>query len=194
NCARLEQISIPDSVTYIGRGAFAYCMSLKSLNISDNVRSIDNSAFFRCSVLESVIIPDGVETIGPGAFASCYKLSSITIPDSVKTIEKEAFCFCKSLHLESIIVPDSVESIDDLAFSECRHSVVYYPSTASVGYNCFYKTKAAVKYEVRDGKAYITEITGDTDHIVFPDKISGHEVVYEDVSSGAGIYESSEII
>lgn len=193
-CTGLISVTIPDSVTYLGRGAFAYCMSLKSVSISDNIKSIDNSVFYRCSGLESVIIPDGVETIGPGAFDYCHKLSSVTIPDSVKTIETEAFYFCKSLHLESIIVPESVTAIDELAFAECKHTVVYYPSTASLGDCCFYRTKAAVKYEVRDGKAYITEITGDPSDIVFPEKISGYDVVYEDISSGAGAYGPCEMI
>lgn len=193
-CTGLESITIPDSVEYIGEGAFFFCRSLKEINIPDNIDSVGIHTFAECKNIGSADIPDGVISIEEGAFRYCYKLSSITIPDSVKIIEKEAFYFCKSIDLESIIVPDSVEYIGDSAFSECKHTVVYYPSTASIGDYCFYRTKAAVQYTIENGKAKITNIIGDTSDIVFPDKISGYDVVYEDISSDAGIYESCEII
>ncbi len=48
---------IPDNVTVIGRGAFAYCDSLTSM-----------------------VIPDSVAHIGRGAFRGCHNLTEITLP------------------------------------------------------------------------------------------------------------------
>lgn len=62
---------IPDSVSCIGIGAFAYCKSLTS-----------------------IVIPDSVTRIGGIAFLFCESLSNIVIPDSVTCIEKRAFAFC----------------------------------------------------------------------------------------------------
>ena len=62
---------IPDSVSCIGIGAFAYCKSLTS-----------------------IVIPDSVTRIGGIAFLFCFSLSNIVIPDSVTCIGKRAFAFC----------------------------------------------------------------------------------------------------
>ena len=52
--AGLTEYNIPDSVTTIGYGAFAYCSSLTSVTIPDSVTTIGEGAFFYCSSLTSV--------------------------------------------------------------------------------------------------------------------------------------------
>ena len=47
-------ITIPDSVTSIGIGAFYICSSLANISIPDNVTSIGYSAFDSCYNLEKV--------------------------------------------------------------------------------------------------------------------------------------------
>ena len=75
--AGLTEYTIPDSVTTIGRYAFAWCESLTSITIPDSVTTIGDSAFSRCSSLTSVTIPDSVTTIGHYAFDSCRSLTSV---------------------------------------------------------------------------------------------------------------------
>jgi len=67
-------VTIPNSVTDIGREAFASCRSLAG-----------------------VVIPNSVTTIGDGAFFDCKSLTVVTIPDSVASIEENAFDYCISL-------------------------------------------------------------------------------------------------
>ena len=43
-----RNITIPDSVTKIGEGAFHYCESLESVVIPDSVTEIGEGAFFGC--------------------------------------------------------------------------------------------------------------------------------------------------
>ena len=121
NCASLEEVVIPDSLSSIGYQAFYYCQSLTSVTIPDSVTAIGDGAFYYCSSLESITIPDSVTSIGDSAFVWCHGLTSIVIPDSVASIGDSAFGGCSSL--TSIVIPDSVISIGD--------------SVTSIGYGAF---------------------------------------------------------
>ena len=82
----LTSITIPNSVTSIGRGAFFGCVSLTGITIPNSVTSIGERAFQSCSSLTSIKIPNSVTSIDDVAFGNCEKLTDIIIPDSVKTI------------------------------------------------------------------------------------------------------------
>ena len=108
---------IPNSVTYIGNGAFRGCDSLTSINIPNSVTNIGNKAFWGCESLTSINIPTSVTHIGNSAFSFCYSLTSINIPTSVTHIGNSAFMWCDSL--TSINIPNSVTNIGDYAFHYC---------------------------------------------------------------------------
>ena len=88
---------IPDSVTSIGRDAFAYCTGLTSVTIGNSVTSIGDCAFYNCAGLTSMTIPDSVTSIGSSAFSGCSGLTNMTIPDSVTSIGLDAFEGCTKL-------------------------------------------------------------------------------------------------
>ena len=107
-------ISIPESVTKIGNGAFESCSSLKSVSIPDSVTELGSAAFAGCSNLEEVSLPNSIDVISDNMFGVCTKLSHISIPDSVKRIETWAFLWCESL--SEIELPDGLEFIGDQVF------------------------------------------------------------------------------
>lgn len=90
NCA-LTSVTIPNSVTTIGRYAFSGCAHLTSVMIPNSVTTIEEYAFSHCVHLTSVIIPNSVTTIGESAFVYCSGLTSVTIPKSVTKIDEKAF-------------------------------------------------------------------------------------------------------
>ena len=85
----MTSITIPDSVTSIGNGAFSGCTSLTSITILDGVTSIGRGAFFGCTILTTIRIPSSVTTIGDKAFSGCYELQDFTFLGDAPTLGGE---------------------------------------------------------------------------------------------------------
>ena len=75
--AGCKNTEIPNSVTTIGGGAFAYCSGLTSLRIPNSVTTIEGSAFEGCSGLTSLTIPNSVTSIRTKAFYLCENLKTV---------------------------------------------------------------------------------------------------------------------
>ena len=138
NCSSLTSVTIPSSVTSIGRSAFEFCSSLTSVTIGNSVTSIGWNAFLACSNLISVTLPNSVTSIKDYTFFGCTSLTSITIPNSVTSIGYEAFHNCSSL--TSVTIGNSVTSIGDFAFTNCSSltSVTIPNSVTTIGLSAFY--------------------------------------------------------
>ena len=117
-CSRLTSVTIGNSVTSIGDHAFYNCNRMTSVSIGNSVTSIGNDAFLKCKGLTSVTIPNSVTSIGDYAFRECSGLTSVTIPNSVTSIGESAFRECSGL--TSVTIPNSVTSIGDYAF-DCKN-------------------------------------------------------------------------
>lgn len=111
-------VTIPDSVTYIGYGAFDSCSKLKSVVIGKSVETISERAFCNCKSLEKIVIPDSVYRIRERTFFNCENLTSVDFGNSLEEIGNEAFRLCSSL--TSVVIPDSVKDIHFGAFSDCE--------------------------------------------------------------------------
>ena len=108
---------IPNSVTYLGFGAFSSAGNLTSVMIGDGVTIIDKNVFNGCKNLTTVIGGNNINAIGDYSFYNCEKLVTITISNNVTSVGEYAFFGCKSL--KSVNIPESVVSIGECAFREC---------------------------------------------------------------------------
>ena len=116
-CYGLTSVTLPNSITYIGRCAFYYC-PITSIELPENLTSIGGYAFFHCD-LTSIVIPNSVTSIEGGVFSECYKLSSVTLPNGMTSIPSSMFNLCYSLR--TLKIPDSVTKIGAQAFSCCTN-------------------------------------------------------------------------
>ena len=165
DCTGLTNITIPDSVTSIGGGAFdntlwyddqpdglvyagkvAYTYkgtmpSNTSIVLEEGTLGIADYAFEGCTGLTSITIPDSVTSIGSSAFLGCTGLTSVTIGGSVTSIGSSAFRNCTGL--TRVTIPDSVTSIGEHAFQNCTGltSITIGGSVTSIGSTAFYGCK-----------------------------------------------------
>ncbi len=118
---KLKKVSIPNTVKYIGKRAFANS-GLESVALTGNIERLDGT-FYNCSELKKVQLPDSVKYIGNITFASCDKLTTINFPEQLEEIGAAAFSGCESLS-DNIVLPKSIIAVGEKAFYECWLSSV----------------------------------------------------------------------
>ncbi|MBR4451871.1 MAG: leucine-rich repeat protein [Clostridia bacterium] len=128
DCADLERVHLPSTLTTIGSGAFYNCKKLSEINIPDSVKTIENSAFMKCSSLTQATIPEGVTTIGRFAFRDCSALETLDFnavnvssfkPGTVMSLKPSGtfadwLAGCTSL--TDLVIGENVEIIPEKAF------------------------------------------------------------------------------
>lgn len=115
---KIHSVTIPQSVTSIGKAAFAQCRGLQSLTIDDAATSIGDWAFNECLKLTTLSLGEKITTIGDYAFDDCRILNNVTIPQSVTSIGKQAFGRCYGM--DSFTIKDAATSIGEYAFWDCQ--------------------------------------------------------------------------
>ena len=114
-CNQIQSVTIPESVTSIGKSAFEDCSNLDSLTIKGVATSIGAYAFGSCTSLTSLSLVGSFQTIGDYAFVSCG-MTSLTIDATITSIEKYAF---SSRSLTSLSLTGNIQKIGDYAFAYC---------------------------------------------------------------------------
>ena len=152
-------MTIPNSVTSIGKYAFYKCTGLKTFIVEDgeNPIAFEYNALYQAPIehlyigrnwsdasegaistgIKSVEIGNSVTELPDCAFYRCTGLTSVTIPNSVISIGVNAFYGCSGL--TSVTIPNSVTSIGEEAFSGCSGltSVIIPNSVTSIYGNTF---------------------------------------------------------
>lgn len=138
NCSAMTNVTIPESVVFIGGNAFSGCTSLPIENgiryadcyaievtdktltdytLKDSVRYLGDNLFNGCKSMTTMTIPAGVTQIGYRTFYGCSSLATVTLPENLTSIGNEAFYNCSKL--TAIDIPAGVTTIGNHAFYNC---------------------------------------------------------------------------
>ena len=115
DCSRLESIELPAGVRVIN-GSFQDCGSLRSVKLNQGLEAICEFSFDNCASLSEICIPDSVTYLG-SAFSNCVSLRRVRLPERISAVDDCTFSGCSSL--EELDIPDSVTSVGCEAFSGC---------------------------------------------------------------------------
>jgi len=135
-CNQIQSVTIPESVTSIGKSAFEHCSKLDSLTINGVATSMIGAyAFNGCTSLTSLSLVGSFQTIGDYAFAYCG-MTSLTINANITSIGEFAFSSCS---LTSLSLTGNVQKIGDHAFYSCSslNTVTFPKSPTSIGSHAF---------------------------------------------------------
>ena len=114
-CKSLSLVNLSNTLTDMGKRAFANCTALTAIKIPESVLAISNSCFIS-SGLTNIELPHTLHSIKEYAFAYT-PIENIILPDGLADIAFRAFLGCKKL--KSIIIPKSVTSVGGGAFGYC---------------------------------------------------------------------------
>lgn len=149
NCENMSEIKIPDSVQYIGEGAFYCCTGLEAVDLGNGIKSIGREAFMWCVNLSDIAIPDSVTKIGKDAFGNT--LWYINQPDGIVYAGKGIYSY-KGIMPENITLKDGITFLAEEALLECRLNSITIPKSVvnvdnmSIGfyfdefYDCYFKS------------------------------------------------------
>ena len=160
----LKEIVVPQTVKEYGNGAFKNCASLETIEIPASVTNIPAELFYGCVSLKEIIIPYGVEIIGKEAFAFCSSVEKITIPKGVINIGAGVFRNMSSLG--EITVEDGSErykTVDGVLYSVVGNStyLVQYPvKKTGATYNIDESTVKILQYAFSSSELSTIKIGG----------------------------------
>ena len=145
-CRALQSLTIDDAATSIGDWAFDECYKLTTLSLGKKITTIGDYAFYECRILNNVTIPQSVTSIGDQAFGCCYGMDSFTIKDAATSIGEYAFFDCQSL--TTLSLGENITTIGDDAFRSCYklETITLPAGLASFG-NCLIGCPAGRKWD-----------------------------------------------
>lgn len=141
-------ITIPNSVTHIGNGAFYEHFALQTITIPSSVTHIEEASFIMCKNLQTITIPNSVIRIGRNPFAGCFQLQLTSDSSCFKVINGLLIssdgtlisCLSKDIH---ITIPNLVTHIGDYAFMQCGNlqTITFPNSVTFIGNYAFYQCR-----------------------------------------------------
>ena len=169
----LNDITIPQSVEYIGASAFLDTgyysddanWDLGFLYIGTNLVAVDDkkvaaecrlpskttliaARIFEESKIVSIDIPESVKHINDYAFIRCTSLESVDLPDNLETLGIGAFYGCSKI--KEIEIPSNVSELHNFTFYNATvlENITLNDGLESIGEKAFYNTPALAYLEI----------------------------------------------
>ena len=159
--ATIEQIQIPESVTFFNEACFSDAINLRFVNIPANITKIPDFCFHSCYNISGVdfsniteigeyafknchsfinIDLSSVEKIGAHAFDSCSFLKKIKFSPNLKIINNGTFKCCSGL--EKLKLPENLEKLEVSSFEDCFAlcEINFPENLKTIGHFCFHRS------------------------------------------------------
>ena len=146
---------VPEGVTKIEGGAFAYNQHLVNVSISDEVTSLGHISFYECKQLEEVRLSSNLTALPGWLFGNCEHLKSVTIPDGVTELGISLFSGCTNL--TSVTMPESVTSSNYSIFEGCKSltHVTLSPNLSQIPLKMFLNCSSLTEVQIPES---VTEV------------------------------------
>ncbi len=157
---RVDVITIPEGIVYIGEKAFSSLDGVKKIKLPETVSEIGEGAFSDMESLTEVTLSSGITEIPEDLFLSCPRLVSVKISGEITEIGAYAFAGCR--RLSDFEIPESVTFIGEAAFRSTGIIEMFIPAQVrfaddSEGFSCFKDCSALkkVEFEKREEERFI---------------------------------------
>jgi|GEM_PF-5098018 len=123
--SRLGTLTLPETVTSIGREAFSGVAA--TVNLNENITAITERMFYNYQGT-AIMLPSSVTSIGAYAFAGAAKLVALNLPSAVESVGEYAF---KGVKCPVVFTGNNITSIGQNAFREYAGSGFKIPSSVT---------------------------------------------------------------
>ena len=167
------------TVVGIGASAFRNNTMIQEVRLPETMTYIGKYAFDGCENLQNVYMEEGVTFIGTAAFECCYSLQEVDLPNSVEYIGDYAFNHCHSVENEEIVLPQNLKKLGENMgapahmFYDCGKDGVFQAFQIDES-NKYYKAEDGILY-TKDGCVLVSIPRGKTfqnDTYVMPQTVS----------------------
>ena len=161
--AKLTTVTIPSTVTSIGRGAFYNCTALAEITfrgaeepitlnhanyaVFENCpattvnldRNIEGSTRTDFPTVQTLVVGNHVTKLHENMFRGCKQLTSVTLGSNLAEVGKACFYGCSEL--TAIDIPESLATLSESMFEECTRlvGVTLHEGLTTVDQWAFYK-------------------------------------------------------
>ncbi len=139
-CCDLVRVTLPENtIEKLGARAFAFC-AFDSFVIPDSVTYIGYGAFGACDYLTEITVPESVTTLEPLAFYGCQSLKKAYVKADITTLNTKVFYnpvytqggeTYTSTSLTELYLPASLEKIHEDAIAGNFISDIYFAGSAA---------------------------------------------------------------
>ena len=139
NCSPITiiQLTLPNSIVSIGKGAFKGWASIQELTLPTSLETIGELAFSSCEALKTVTFGTKVKSVGMGAFKGCNSITKVEIGDIVNwcniefgddengqspsnPLEIAKKVYLNNVLLDVLTIPSGITKIGNFAFKNVQ--------------------------------------------------------------------------